>query len=66
MPALPLVVLPHPMGDIQPDEVYRRADAVLGQIVRILTTPAQELGQEYGRKTYDPPKTAFKSKTLFE
>lgn len=66
MRSLPLIVIPHPMGDLNPEEVCRRADAALDEIVRALTRPARELTEEFSDKTYAAPKTAFKSKPLFE
>jgi hypothetical protein len=47
VPGLPIVTVPHPMGDVAAAEVERRAAALVAQIVHVLTTEAGELETEY-------------------
>jgi hypothetical protein len=41
-PDHPVLVLPHPIGTVKPEEVTRRADAALPRLVDILLEPAAE------------------------
>jgi len=47
MPGLPIVTVPHPMGDIEDPEVRERARAVVDEIVAVLTTDAGTLADTY-------------------
>jgi len=47
LPGLPIVTVPHPMGDVQAEEVRRRAAAMVAQVLHVLTTPADDLETEY-------------------
>jgi len=47
VPGLPIVTVPHPMGDVPADEVQRRAAVAVAQVVHVLTTPAEALESEY-------------------
>jgi hypothetical protein len=50
MPGLPLVTVPHPMGDIERETVRERAENATPALVRVLTTPRDELESEYEGK----------------
>jgi hypothetical protein len=46
MPALPIALVPHPLGGQQPEHIQEKADKVLEQVVRMLTTPVPRLMQQ--------------------
>jgi hypothetical protein len=39
MPALPIALIPHPIGGQKPAAIQEKAEKVLAQAVQILTTP---------------------------
>jgi hypothetical protein len=43
----PLVVITHPLADNRPDEVARKAGAIVEEIVSVLTEPAATLAERY-------------------
>jgi hypothetical protein len=43
----PLVVVAHPLADNRPDEVARKAAAIVDEIVSVLTEPAETLAERY-------------------
>jgi hypothetical protein len=45
LPALPLALVPHPLGGQAPEHIRAKADKVLAQVVAMLTTPAPVLLQ---------------------
>lgn len=47
MPGLPIVTVPHPIGDQPEAAVREKARAVVAEIVKVLTTDAGELEAEY-------------------
>ncbi|MFH1484865.1 MAG: hypothetical protein ABIH46_02245, partial [Chloroflexota bacterium] len=49
-PAMPIVAVPHPFGNLKRDEVRRIADSVADEIVHVLTTPTEKLVVEYRDK----------------
>jgi hypothetical protein len=42
-PALPVVVIPHPLGGLGPDAVKAKADKAVDGIIRLLTEPREKL-----------------------
>jgi hypothetical protein len=46
MPALPIALVPHPLGGQQPEHIREKADKALAQVFRMLTTPAPQLMQQ--------------------
>jgi hypothetical protein len=46
MPALPLALVPHPLGGQKPEHTREKAEKALVQVVTILTTPAPVLMQQ--------------------
>lgn len=53
--SLPIVVVPHPVGDRDEIVIRRRGEAIARECVRVLTTPAEELSRELEGKRYPPP-----------
>lgn len=43
----PLVVVTHPLADNQPDEVARKAEAIVEEVVSVLSEPAETLAKRY-------------------
>ncbi len=37
MPGLPLIVIPHPLGGLKPEEVKQKADIVVKEIISLLS-----------------------------
>ncbi len=64
MPGLPLVVIPHPLGGLRPEEVRARAEAAVDGVVYVLTQPAEKLSAEYREQKVEP-KSKFRPKPLF-
>ncbi len=50
IPGLPLVTVPHPMGDIERRTVRKRAEEAVEELVRVLTTDSEQLEAEYEGK----------------
>ena len=50
LPSLPLVIVPHPMGGITPEEVRAKADNAIDRVVQLLTESRNKLvaAQEAG------------------
>ncbi len=47
LPGLPIVMVPHPMGDIAAEIVVERAHGMIEQVVRVLTGSAAQLESDY-------------------
>ncbi|MES2289077.1 MAG: UGSC family (seleno)protein [Pseudomonadota bacterium] len=47
VPGLPIVIVPHPMGDVSAEVVVERARNVVTQVIRVLTTDASKLESDY-------------------
>jgi len=47
LPGLPIVTVPHPMGDVRAEEVRRRAAAMIPQVLHVLTTHPEALESEF-------------------
>ena len=54
-PSLPVVVVPHPVGDRDEGVIRKRGEDIAEQCVRILTTPVEELAREFEGKHYPLP-----------
>jgi hypothetical protein len=50
MPGLPLITVPHPMGDIPEETARERARAAVPEIVRVLSEDAEDLDEEFDGK----------------
>lgn len=53
MPGLPLVTVPHPMGDLEEPAVLTRAANAIAEIVAVLTTDRDELEDAYTDRFLD-------------
>jgi len=53
--SLPIVVVPHPVGDRDQELIRQRGEQIAAQCVRVLTTPAAELAREFAGKHYPLP-----------
>lgn len=64
MPGLPILVVPHPIGGINPEGVKARADAIVEEVVAALTRPREVLLQHY-RGLYAGPPKPIRHRPLF-
>ena len=53
--ALPIVVVPHPVGDRDEALVKQRGEEIAALCARLLTTPAADLEREFRDKKFPPP-----------
>ena len=53
--SLPIVVVPHPVGDRAESLIRRRGADIARECARILTTPVDELAREFEGKRYPLP-----------
>ncbi len=53
--SLPIVVVPHPLGQRDEELIRRRGMDIARECVRVLTTPAEELAREFEGKQYPLP-----------
>ncbi|WP_436348508.1 UGSC family (seleno)protein [Natronorubrum sp. FCH18a] len=53
MPGLPIVTIPHPMGDLREEAVHERARNAVPELVTVLTTDREQLMAEYENKYLD-------------
>jgi len=56
---LPIVVVPHPVGDSDPAAVEKKGRDVAAQCVRVLTTAAEELEREFRDMRYPLPEAVM-------
>jgi hypothetical protein len=54
--ALPIVVVPHPVGDRKQSVIYQRGIDIARECVRVLTTDVQTLAREFEGKQYPLPR----------
>ncbi len=59
MPALPLLIVPHPLAELKAPEVRALADQVFPEVVHALTQPRERLTTENRGKVYAPPRRVF-------
>jgi hypothetical protein len=52
---LPILLLPHPIGDQYPERIRRKGIEAIPECVRLLTTPAEELVREFSVKKFELP-----------
>jgi|Deesub1362A_J573_1020465.scaffolds.fasta_scaffold00216_6 hypothetical protein len=50
MPGLPIPSFPHPSGGLPPEEVRKKAEHTIDEVIYVLTTPAEKLEREYREK----------------
>jgi len=65
VPYLPIIVVPHPVADLKPEEVHALAERVFGEIVYALTEPREKLMAELRDKTYPMPSRVFAPRPVF-
>ena len=65
MPYLPIVVVPHPVADLKPEEVRALAEQALPGILYCLTQPREKLMEEFRYKTYPEPRRIFVPRAVF-
>lgn len=53
--SLPIIVVPHPVGDPDAARVAKRGEDIARECVRVLTTPAEVLAREFEGKRYPLP-----------
>jgi hypothetical protein len=46
MPALPIALVPHPLGGQRPEHIREKAEKAIAQVVEMLTTPVPQLMQQ--------------------
>ena len=56
--SLPIVMLPHPIGDAQGEKIARKGREAAAECVRLLVTPAHAVGAEFAAKTFPLPEHA--------
>jgi hypothetical protein len=54
--SLPIVVVPHPVGDRDEQLIRQRGGDIAQECVRVLTTPMDELAREFDGKQHPLPK----------
>ncbi|MDB5905685.1 MAG: hypothetical protein JWM26_4563 [Betaproteobacteria bacterium] len=54
--SLPIVVVPHPLGDRDERLIEARGAAIASECARVLTTEAQVLAAEFSGKQYPLPR----------
>jgi hypothetical protein len=57
--SLPIVVVPHPLGDPDETVIRQHGIAIANECVRVLTTPADALAQEFEGKQFPLPRAVM-------
>jgi len=53
--SLPIIVVPHPLGDRDKSVIRKYGEDIADQCVRVLTTPVEALVREFKEKQYPLP-----------
>ena len=56
--ALPIVMLPHPIGEADESRIAQKGMEAAAECVRLLTTPAEQVSAEYAHKKFPLPEHA--------
>src|SRR6516225_2152998 len=56
--SLPIVMLPHPIGEADMGKVAQKGTEAAAECVRLLTTPGETLGREFAAKKFPLPEHA--------
>jgi hypothetical protein len=56
--ALPIVMLPHPIGEADESRIAQKGIEAAAECVRLLTTPAEQVSAEYANKKFPLPEHA--------
>jgi hypothetical protein len=54
--SLPIVVVPHPLGDRDESVIKKRGEDIARECVRVLTTPAEALARDFEGKQHPLPR----------
>lgn len=54
-PTLPILLLPHPIGDPNPDEITRKGTDAAEETIRLLLSSRVDLEREFGAKKFSVP-----------
>jgi len=54
-PALPILLLPHPIGDSDPEQITKKGSGAAEEVVRLLLSPREALEREFGAKKFSLP-----------
>ncbi|HSQ05116.1 MAG TPA: hypothetical protein VLN59_13820 [Burkholderiales bacterium] len=57
--SLPIVAVPHPVGDRDETVVRQRGEQIAAECVRVLTTEVDVLEHEFAAKTYPLPQAVM-------
>ena len=57
-PGLPIVLLPHPIGEPDPEKISRKGVDAAAECVRLLTTPGETVAEEFVAKKFPLPEHA--------
>jgi hypothetical protein len=57
--SLPIVTVPHPVGDRDEAVTEKKGEDIAEQCVRVFTTPAEELEREFRDKKYPLPQAVM-------
>jgi hypothetical protein len=57
--SLPIVVVPHPVGERDEAVVRRKGEDIARECARILTTPVETLSREFEHKQYPLPRAVM-------
>lgn len=57
-PGLPIVLLPHPVGDPDPEMISRKGIDAVAECVRLLTMPVEAVTKEFMVKKFPLPENA--------
>jgi hypothetical protein len=57
-PGLPIVLLPHPIGEPDPEKISRKGVDAAAECVRLLTTPGEAVAEEFVAKKFPLPEHA--------
>jgi len=53
--SLPIIVVPHPLGDRDEAVIRKYGEDIAAQCARVLTTPVETLAREFAEKRYPLP-----------
>lgn len=65
MAGLPVVLIPHPLGSLQPDAVRERGRGAAEEIIAAYTSSTQAVSADYGSRVLEP-KGRLRHKPIFD
>ena len=57
--SLPILVVPHPVGDRDPSAIRKKGEEIAGECARVLTEPEKKLEREFKDKQYPLPQAVM-------